>query len=95
MRVPFHPLTAVQQIRTNTLSRVEKAKVIETAGVRPPVGHIPKPAATAPVFPLDIADAPDKNAVRRHRIVENVARKAIFGLPKLTYDDELDDPVQD
>jgi hypothetical protein len=69
--------------------------VIETSGIRPPAGHVPKPGPKAPEFPRDIGDAVDKNAVRRHRIVENVARKAIFGLPKVMYDDELDDPVDD
>lgn len=91
----FIQQVVVSQIRTNTLSRAEKAKVIELSGIRPPPGHIPKPSPLPPVFPLDIGDATDKAAVRRHRIVENVARKAIFGLPKVMYDDELDDPIED
>lgn len=77
------------QIHSAALTRDEKRKLAQLSGKTPgpkPVSQLPRHVAPLPSTADDI---------RRHRIVENAARRAIFGLPKVVHDDELDDPVED
>lgn len=78
----------VWQVRSAGISSREKAKLLELSKRTPPVVPDDPPP---PVYTVGTS----KQDVRRHRIADNIVRSKIFGLPKVVYDDELEDPIVD
>lgn len=92
-----HIAFARLQIRSNALTRKEKAVVLKYGHPTPLRASSAATAVTSTSKPAAPAQPRTAFAIKdelsREHIVLNAARRAIFGLPKLMFDDEADDEV--